>query len=122
MTTARYFIGQSVCADDQRESSRAGWPAGERQIRSDDRRGEELLRLDLPQGFALFDNRERNRRDRLNRQEATGKTVVAVRRMRRQPVVTGKIICGVGVTVVTVARVTIHRTYDRSRLRTTVIV
>ncbi|HEX4070890.1 MAG TPA: hypothetical protein VHX68_06955, partial [Planctomycetaceae bacterium] len=110
MATARYFIGQSVCADDQRERSRAGWAAGERQIRSGDRSGGVLKRLDLPQGFAPFDDRERDWRDRLNRQESTSKEMFAVRRLRWQSAVSCTIGRGVGVAMVAIARVAIGGT------------
>jgi hypothetical protein len=67
------------------------------------------VRLDLPNGLALFDNRERDWRNRLSRQESTSKTVVAVRRLRWPPAVSCMIIRGVGVTVVTVTSVAIPR-------------
>jgi hypothetical protein len=66
-------------------------------------------RFELPNGLAWFDNGNRHRRNAFNRQVSTSKAVIAIRRMRRDPVVSYVIVRGVAVAAISIARALFRR-------------
>jgi len=98
-----------VRAEGQRKHSRAGRPAGERQIRSQERSEKVQRRFEPSNGLAWFDNGHCQGRDGFHRQVSTSEAVIAIRRMRWGSVLSDVIVRGVAVATIRVARAVLRR-------------